>query len=187
MSSRIELYQRTIGILKIAFIKNTLVNNNACACAGGHLVAAALGYDIRMVEEYKYDTNQIGYYWFENGIQLPYPSRNEQQVPVGWFGLYSISGASFNDFYKGEVKKQVEATGYTYLELLRIEEAFESHIGNNPEELIFYGLLNVLDVLGEIHELSDHEIIAEKESFAWIRKSKNNQHQPGPHQYDHVA
>lgn len=54
--------------------------------------------------------------------------------------------------FKEEAIKEVAATGYSILEILRIEEAFEwVEFHPNNDLWVFNGLMAVVDVLAEIH------------------------------------
>lgn len=54
--------------------------------------------------------------------------------------------------YSGSAKKQIDATGYSWQELARVEYAFESaKKGESADDWMFNGLMAVLDVLADIH------------------------------------
>jgi hypothetical protein len=69
--------------------------------------------------------------------------------------------------YTGEAKVQIDATGYTWQELARIEYAFErAPMSYTREEHVFNGLMAVIDVLSQIHEVNETTKTAVKQSFA---------------------
>lgn len=53
-----------------------------------------------------------------------------------------------------EAEKQISVTGYSRLELAKIEMAFEKqNKEEETEDRMFYGLMRVVDVLAEIHNI----------------------------------
>ena len=137
-----ELYNKTVDILVQAYLNDTLQHLNCYACAVGNMIAANLG--IKMIKE---DTMIK---WEDYG----------DKKQVNWFaGLRGLSYASHEEF-----KKEIESTGYSIVEIDKIEKAFEGV----PEEgdKMFNGLMAVIDVLDEIHENQDTLVTAaQKERF----------------------
>jgi hypothetical protein len=145
-------FEHTVNILVQAYLRGELAHKICSACAVGNIVAAALGTRPKKIDNPTvFDNNQ-----FENGEFTE------------WFN--SMHGS----FYRNT--KQIEATGYSITELKRIEMAFEAAPGQPPNEngdfdgiypglttdpvWMFNGLMAVLDVLAEIHNVD----LSEKES-----------------------
>jgi hypothetical protein len=69
--------------------------------------------------------------------------------------------------YTGDAKEQIDATGYTWQELARIEYAFErAPMSHSREDHVFNGLMAVVDVLCQIHEMDETNKTAAKQLFA---------------------
>jgi hypothetical protein len=132
-------FNQTVNVLVQAYLNDTLEHINGCACAVGNLVAAANGYTFKTAPAEYLDTSIV---WAESN----YPSNGN-----GW--LDARLGKP-----SGKALEQINSTGYTAEEIFRIEKAFESpyqtrnHYMLNKDEVMFQGLMNVVDVLSEIHE-----------------------------------
>ena len=100
-----EQFDRTVKILVAAYLNNSLVQSNCHACAVGNLVAANL--DIRYDQDLKWIGRQVA--WSAVFVTL----------------RYQIAQNKCPGAYAGEAKAQIDATGYTWQELARIEYAFE--------------------------------------------------------------
>lgn len=145
-----ELFDRTIGILVNAYFKGTLEHYNCCACAVGNLVAANCGYTYN--ESMKYNEA---------------PAVNKD---YGWAALFATTDRIQK--YKPEnigmpaTKYQIDSTGYSHKELMKIEFSFEYDFFHGfTEAELFKGLMNVVDTLMQIHEASTEEITAAKQLF----------------------
>lgn len=54
--------------------------------------------------------------------------------------------------YLGDARQEIDSTGYSVKELMRVEYAFETaRRGKNSQEWMFNGLMAVVDTLAEIH------------------------------------
>lgn len=134
--NRPELYQRTVDILVNAYFEDTLRHCDCAGCAVGNIIAA------------------------NNGVKVIRDS----------VGAFKWSGLNHSDWYlnlmvcpsKGtddNVRRQIENTGYSVVEILKIEESFESVFDEgNGDKWIFDGLSAVIDCLDEIHENKDTEV-----------------------------
>lgn len=149
---REQLYHKTVKILYDAYMNDTLEHGNCCACAVGNLVYTACEYD-------KLQSPGFGYkrVWGD----IPYPSHD------GWATVF-LTEANVNspyqkinpENYDGLAKEQIDSTGYTWQELAKIEYAFETaDKGNNDEDYMFNGLVAVLEVLKEIHQVTDEDLL----------------------------
>ena len=69
--------------------------------------------------------------------------------------------------YVGEAKKQIDGTGYSLKQLMKIEFAFETaDEGDSQDEWMFNGLMAVIDVLDKIHENKNEQLtIQSKNKF----------------------
>lgn len=128
---RESLYHKTSDVLYQAYFKDELKHGDCSACAVGNICkAAGASNQVRMLWKYVFVT--------ETNLFL-----GQHQ----WIN---------EDRYSGVPKKVIDATGYTWQELAKIEYAFETAPkGNNDEDWMFNGLVAVLDVLKEIHEVTD--------------------------------
>lgn len=129
-----ELYHKTIDILVKAYLQDNLMHNDCTACAVGNLVGAAL-------DEGSWNANP---FWGWPSVCVTLREKNN-------------IGRIFNPSnYKGEAKRQIDATGYRYQDLAKIESSFElAYKGDNDEEFIFNGLMAVVEALDIIHENTD--------------------------------
>ncbi|GEO03833.1 hypothetical protein AAE02nite_14970 [Adhaeribacter aerolatus] len=142
-----ELYDKTIKILVNAYLNNSLVQGNCHACAVGNLVAANL--DIKFNQDLKWIGRTVA--WSHVFVTLSYKIA---QVKRPWA-------------YTGQAQAQIDATGYTWPELARLEYAFErAPKGKTREERMFNGLMAVLDVLSQIHEMDEQTNLATKKLFS---------------------
>lgn len=145
-----ELYKKTVDILYEAYFKDTLEHNNCCACAVGNMVAAGCGYP-KIVAPHS-SSKRV---W----AGIPYPAKE------GWATVFMTESNILKPFQKivsdnywGLAKEQIDSTGYSLVELSSIEYAFEmADRGRNEEDYMFNGLVAVLEVLKEIHEVTDED------------------------------
>lgn len=138
-------FNHTVGVLVKAYLNNDLVHGDCSACAVGNIVAEAIGYKYYHVRPmHVSDSGKI-------------KIRGE-----GWAAVFCTTDKNSQSIveceYVGDAKKQIDATGYTWQELARIELAFEQHnelyTGINCEDTaMFNGLIAVVDVLAEIHNI----------------------------------
>jgi hypothetical protein len=124
-------FNHTLNVLVKAYLNGTLEHGQCSACAVGNIVMESCP-DARML--------------LIEGWPLVFVSEGDdkQRLRPGE--------------YKGEAKRQIDATGYTWQELARIEKAFEKHDSFSEDESIiesdmFNGLMAVVDVLAEIHNI----------------------------------
>jgi len=153
-------YNETVEVLVQAYENNKLELSNAYADVIGTLVAAALGYEIKLVLS---DTSgKESLVWMNNGMVLPYPNYSDGKIN-GWLAVffYHADNTLFikKECLRGEALKQIHATGYKATELLQILEAFRSQDCGLREDRIYYGLIKVLDTLEKIHLISDKDLV----------------------------
>lgn len=146
----LDKFYDTVSILVKAYLNNTLEHGSCTACAVGNIVAHAQKWHILIAHD---------------GTLFPeWKSKNGRFVSPYWDDVFISDGGDLSDDsyqsiyptkYKGNAKKQIDATGYTWQELARIEKAFESITYSNfcgtDDEAMFAGLMKVVDVLVEIH------------------------------------
>lgn len=144
-----ELYKRTTDILYQAYFNDTLSHNDCAACAVGNICAG------NGVPKMK------GGALAENGF---YNNASWGLVFMTGLGEQRIDSEYINpdsEWYKEAVAKVIDATGYSWTELAKIEFAFESARDGiyDPEEQMFAGLVAVLDVLKDIHQVTDQDLL----------------------------
>lgn len=155
-------FDETVSILVKAFLDGTLAHADCAACAVGNIIAAKIGAKIVCIENVGYG----GAEWERDGDWLT----------IGWPEVFCTRNGDQvvqPGKYLGQIKRQIDASGYTWRELAKIESAFEA--AHNPEsnrdeagepvdqlnpEWMFNGLMAVVDVLAEIHNID----LAVKES-----------------------
>lgn len=143
------LFDNTVKILVNAYLDNSLVQGNCHACAVGNMIAANM--------HLKYDKNLK---WI--GKQVAWP---QVFVTVS----FEIAQVKRPWNYTGMAKEQISATGYTWQELARIEYAFERATwAKSAEERMFNGLMAVIEVLSQIHEMDETTQAATKELFVKV-------------------
>jgi hypothetical protein len=120
-------FEGTISILVKAYLNDELSHNTCGKCAVGNIVEHSYG---RFEAAMPY-LNGFGGFGWSNVFCTESASRKQRIFP---------------DHYCNEAKRQIDATGYTWQELAKVENAFEL---NNKS--MFDGLMAVVDVLAEIH------------------------------------
>jgi hypothetical protein len=144
-----ELYHKTISILVKSYLENTLVHGNCQACAVGNLIAGNLNYKYSKPIDEDLD-------------QIKWDHCDSHRKEIFWYGVLGTAGGrSFLNLenYEGIAKSQIDITGYSPQELLLIENRFESTYKYFPtdserENMMYNGLMAVVEALGEIHEVS---------------------------------
>lgn len=147
------IFEKTVDILVKAYLNNTLQHGNCYACAVGNIIASGLGCEVVK--------NRIGSDKISWSNDMPYPGLDKDRI-TGWGAAFVTE---FNSSGKLKqtinetalqahvVSQQIVASGYTWQELAKIEFAFESVRGEDftKDQLMFNGLMEVVDVLAEIH------------------------------------
>ena len=110
-----DLFNRTISILVKAYQKDTLKHGDCEACAVGNLVADAL------------NTRPS----FERNMFLHNEAAMWQKVFCSEEPMKQYIRPSM---YSGETKRQIDATGYHWVDLAKIEYAFESVIEDHEHK-----------------------------------------------------
>lgn len=141
-----KLYDKTVKILVNAYLNNTLVHGNCHACAVGNIIAANL--DIKYDQNLKWVGQQVA--WSRVFVTLSYKIA---QVKRPWA-------------LNGSAQEQIKATGYSWPELACLEYAFErAPMGKTTEERVFNGLMAVVEVLSQIHEMDEQTKLAAQKMF----------------------
>jgi hypothetical protein len=139
---RQELYNKTVDILYQAYFNGTLKHVNCYACAVGNIIAANSGYSFIPCKSPLFSSHSI--VWDITGGEYAVEGKNF----APWFGAIKKIKHS------GTAEQQIKSTGYDINQLALIEDAFESApAGNNDEDHMFNGLVAVLKVLDEIHQV----------------------------------
>ena len=143
-------FEHTVDVLVKAYMNDTLRHGYCPACAVGNMIANSMGIEIVKEDGYGGLCWQGAVPQWDNVF---YTGAHPDEVGAQEMDL---------DSYQGEAKKQIDSTGYTVDELAQIEKAFES---KNPtyfhesdtefdrDEWMFRGLMAVVDVLAEIHNV----------------------------------
>lgn len=130
-------FEKTVDILVRAYFEGTLEHGWCSACAVGNIVAESLGTKPQSRDNY-----------FSNGAF------------ASWSFVF-YTGCQKQNFYPeayhGNAKNQIDSTGYSLEELMKIEAAFESVTKEYPinknDSIMFSGLMAVVDVLADIHQI----------------------------------
>lgn len=136
-------FNHTLSVLVTGYLNNTLEHYSCCACAVGNMVANACGYTFAGMhrgfdQELLWDQTislRINPSW--RRVFITYEDGTARKSPSNYFG---------------DAKAEIDATGYNWEELSRIENAFEmAPKGSSKDEHMFNGLMAVVDVLADIH------------------------------------
>ncbi len=124
------LYNKTVGILVDAYFKDTLNYFDCSRCAVGNIVAGNLG------------------------IKPTHGITNK------WASAVNIVTKELQIYPSDDGLKQIELTGYSWRQILDIEQAFNvgESIGSSRDEKNFNGLMAVIEVLDQIHQNTDTAI-----------------------------
>lgn len=147
-------FDNTVSILVKAYLNDTLQHGSCYACAVGNIIASGLGCEVVRIRKAFRDLS-----WSNN---MDYPGLDRNEIK-GWGAAFSTE---FNDAGDLEqmryepalknpfVSEQIVASGYSWIELAMIEFAFESSRKNSTgDELMFNGLMAVVEVLASIHSV----------------------------------
>jgi hypothetical protein len=144
MNPTTATFDNTTKVLVTAWLNGTLLKGHCCACAVGNICAAALGYKVTDIQR------------GENLIHLDAQWADCNVDSAQWRLVFmtTIDGkqSRLPMFYRGEAAREIDATGYTWEELARIEHTFEQAMpGIYSEEAEYAGLMAVVEVLADIH------------------------------------
>lgn len=126
-------FNHTVDVLVKAYLNNTLQHASCGACAVGN-----------MVEESCRSIGVIAQHDTVNGWGSVFVTDRSADND------HRIHPEKYLDF--SQAKLEIDSTGYTWQELSKIEYAFETcKYSDNEDEFMFNGLMDVIDVLAEIH------------------------------------
>ncbi len=152
--NRPELYTKTVNILYQAYFNDTLEHGNCYACAVGNIIAANKGLELArdngegMFGQMLYWKNWTPYRLADHSEEVRFPA---------WFSIIWPSARITNP---ERIEEEILSTGYNSSEIIKIEKAFESaESGEVFQDRMFNGLVAVLDVLRQIHEVTDEDLI----------------------------
>lgn len=117
-------FDNSVRVLVKAYLDDTLEQGNCHACAIGNLVADANGF--------KFVRIAFGLFWENSEIAHWFPVHEQ---------MYS------------KKQEQIDSTGYTLDQVARIEQAFECSTPADDGDWMFAGLMAVVDVLADIHNV----------------------------------
>lgn len=133
-------FEHTVNVLVQAYLNDTLEHRNCTACAVGNIIAECTGTKpLKFINQKADDLMR-----WENGI-------NPSWISVFVTPHTQARQKKYPENYVNEAKSEIDSTGYTWEELAKIEEVFEHSEGMNSEDRMFDGLMNVVDVLADIH------------------------------------
>jgi len=158
MSNKEKFYS-TVNILVRAYLNNTLAHGRCSACAVGNIIADSLGVTIQLPD---LDWSEGVPYWNRVFVTAKfYGPHRENRLHEGYGILTQVKVASN---YMGEAKFQIDSTGYTWQQLARIENVFETTPLDEADRM-FEGLMRVVDVLTDIHQMDLEECKTAKKLF----------------------
>lgn len=145
-----ELLDKTINILVKAYFDGILERSECAACAVGNIVASNCDYKISKD------------YWFidKDGNRL---------CPKWQEYIWAFDGTDrrFINEVDDCAKFEVESTGYSVFDLVKIERAFmKVDFTISHDDRNYNGLMRVVDVLMSIHEGTEKECESAKLLFA---------------------
>lgn len=153
-------FHHSVNVLLKAYLNDTLVHSNCYACAVGNLVADACGYVYAKAKDFP--TRQTG-------LLLHPDTLLWRSVLVEWNNVFMTSEGTQHVQhleFDGEAKRQIESTGYDWRQLAAIEFVFETaNKGKNKDDHMFNGLMAVVDVLAQIHNIDLSTVKETKELF----------------------
>lgn len=144
--NNLEKFNHSVNVLLKGYLNGTLIHGFCNACAVGNLIADAKGWKIS----------------FPSNMGSVWKSRNGRYVIPCWDDVFVCDGGDGDDIqtirkneYSGKAKRQIDSTGYTWQELAKIEKSFESFGSEHTDKdtRMFGGLMSVVDVLAEIHNI----------------------------------
>lgn len=164
MNNKTERFNNAITALIKGYQTNSLVKSNACACAVGNMIAYNKGYQI-LKELDDTDGTILDFSWSDKKI---YPEFENEILP-SWSKVFCTNNGEQTSnviLYRKIAKDEIDSTGYSLIELMKLEFAFEQHtkisISNLENYTIeefdkdqFNGLMAVVDVLCEIEEIDE--------------------------------
>jgi hypothetical protein len=141
--NRIDLYNKTVDTLFHAYFNDTLRHGDCSACAVGNI---CLGSGAHLYGKYNCQIVGSNLAW-----SMAFYTETDSQVQT-------IEESSYHQNFNG-CKDVIDATGYTLLELAKIEHGFETaYRGKSDDEHMFNGLVSVLEALKQIHEIKDERV-----------------------------
>jgi hypothetical protein len=165
-------FEHSVHVLVKAYLNGTLEHMKCSACAVGNLVAAANNFKFYKEKERLEFSNDDGYVCY---LWKGYEKTHWQDVFMTSGGHQEFEPGN----YHGESKRQIDSTGYSFIELARIEYAFETapgkpnlkhgdppHALTLDETWMFNGLMAVVDVLADISSNRPHRKRRGKEALS---------------------
>lgn len=156
---RQETFETAVDVLVKAYFEGTLVLGNACGCAVGNILAHANGYNIKFVDVDSGNFSMQEIVW-EDEEKHELINLREWDLDDWWYG--QSGGVNPNC-------SLIAASGYSPAELAKIELAFERYnditVESTDAEEQFKGLMNVMDVLFEIHQVEEEKQEQYKQKF----------------------
>lgn len=147
IGNRPALYKRTVDILFDAYFNDTLEHGNCFACAVGNMVAANMNIELVIQPDSR---------------RLRWKNFSHNDGYKTWYRAIGV-GMFTENLVTENIQSQIFSTGYSGYELAKIELSFEaSEVGFSIDDYIFNGLVAVLEVLKEIHAVTEDEESAQR-------------------------
>lgn len=174
--NRPDQFWRSIDVLATAYLQGRLKPLDCTSCAVGNLIASELEQGgvsaISVIRWPAHSTSEDGTWPDADCSQSPWYIRKAVSVidanpetleehpglsPSDSMG--SVAAYSIEDF----VSEAATVLPYDTVEIFRIEQAFmtESSYVDKEEASLFEGLMNVVGVLCDVHEVEDEDLKAE--------------------------
>lgn len=128
-------FEKSVDVLVKAYLNDTLEHGNCYACAVGNLVVSAMNYH--------YTKRKFPHGCSGSELTTREAIENDNEAGGYWY--------SPHPGVMSEAIREVRSTGYTNDDIIEIERAFEGVDGRGDK--MFNGLMAVVDILAEIHNV----------------------------------
>jgi hypothetical protein len=160
--NRPETYHKSVQILYDAYFNDTLEHERCSACAVSNLLQEASVKSGIKVSRWSQIFCTISSANRRGPKQHLIAGENEilGETVSGGIKAYNIDNNKECKVWREEAFTLFSYSDYTLEELIRIENVFESaDAGLSDEDWMFNGLVDVLNALKQIHEVTDEDLI----------------------------
>jgi len=176
----VKLFSESVDVLKEAYFDDILEHWSCTACLVGNLIANRL--DLKIARDNEWMTMKTDYEPFILPIHLPkyyWISENGETVKAQWNHVFNSDMLDVQhrhpEYYRGEAKRQLDATGFTWQELAEMEFAFESTKKlktDTDDDYMFNGLMRGIEKMADILNIDLNAKEQAKRPFAMKHKSR---------------
>jgi len=160
----LKKFNHTVNVLLKTYLNDTLERSNCYACAVGNIIADANGIKFRKAKDKMSLGRSVGWLGERSIYEEDHLTASMQSC--NWMAVIPGQLEVNVDYYYGLRKTLIDNSGYTPEQLAAIERAFEAApLGINKDEDMFNGLMAVVDVLAEIHEIDLETVKETKQLF----------------------